>query len=664
MSYRGIKRVLGESNLERKIRIWFGFWLLILIGGSFLWVNMKTEDLIHQHLRAQADGYKSDYILRTHLKNVQDFIKPENKRLIEALAAEQVSLPYEATPIVLSDDIVRFQIGNDKNGKWQPNVVTDPAEIAELDDWFKKASSLQKQQNEIESYKSDQETYLKKLQAFLDLEKAAKKEDKDKVTSLSGEEFSYYIPVVFNAQSECMACHLLVSKDPAITPRLQEINTLLTQKETTPEEEIKLIQEKLDLAPPMLLKITLDNKITREAITQSRAVLVAVAIATAVVCVAFLWAIVRYSIVKPLAHLRDVTEEVSHGRMDVRSELETGDEFEELSKSFNRMLRHQQDAQLALQSANDDLDKKVDEQAQLNLKLYEMNQVKSEFLANMSHELRTPLNSIIGFSEILQTAKGLEEKQVRFASNIQNSGRLLLDLINDILDLAKLEAGMMEVRPSDLKLGQMLSELCEMVRNLAETKNIQLVYRINDDFPIVFQDKIKLRQILTNLLSNAIKFTPEGGRINVVAERSSDVQMKISVRDTGVGIAESDKAIIFEKFRQGVAAIGTDSLTREVPGTGLGLSIVKELCILLGGKIELESEVGTGSTFTVTLPISYQAESKISSEMSQSIQQITKSQRVDFARTNLTPRPSPEDVKESGLATKILPSDSPVDPHP
>jgi signal transduction histidine kinase len=350
--------------------------------------------------------------------------------------------------------------------------------------------------------------------------------------------------------------------------------------------------------------------------------------------------------------------------MDVRSELETGDEFEELSKSFNRMLRHLQDSQQALENVNEDLDKKVDEQAQLNLKLYEINQVKSEFLANMSHELRTPLNSIIGFSEILENAKGLEGKQIRFASNIRSSGRILLDLINDILDLAKLEAGMMEVNPTELKVHQIVNELCEMVRHLAEKKNIQLDFNVDESYPAVFQDKIKLRQILTNLLSNAIKFTPEGGRINVDAQRIAGEQLQIHVRDTGVGIAESDQSIVFEKFRQGVAAIGRDSLTREVSGTGLGLSIVKELCILLGGKIELESEVGKGSTFTVTLPWRYQAMPKISSEISQSINEITKSQRVNFAKANLTPRPSQEDVAEANDLKKGDDKNVRVEPHP
>ena len=205
----------------------------------------------------------------------------------------------------------------------------------------------------------------------------------------------------------------------------------------------------------------------------------------------------------------------------------------------------------------------------------------------------------------------------------------------------------MKVNPSEFKLPQLISELCEMVANLAETKNIQLTVDVNSNFPVVFQDKIKLQQILTNLLSNAIKFTPEGGRINVTAEQldSNPTELQIHVRDTGIGIAVPDQAIIFEKFRQGPSAIGTDSLTREVSGTGLGLSIVKELCILLGGKIQLVSEVGKGSTFSITLPWRFQAEPKINSEISETINELTKSQRVDFARANLTPTPQTEDLE-------------------
>ncbi|MEM7785886.1 MAG: ATP-binding protein, partial [Planctomycetota bacterium] len=334
-----------------------------------------------------------------------------------------------------------------------------------------------------------------------------------------------------------------------------------------------------------------------------------------------------------------LTEEVSHGNMDVRADVDTGDEFEELAKSFNRMLIHLMDTQNALQEANTDLDRKVDEQAQMNLKLYETNQVKSEFLANMSHELRTPLNSIIGFSEILENSKAIDNKQKRFAANIRNSGRLLLDLINDILDLAKLEAGKMEVRPTEFQIHQLISELCEMLRALAEKKKIPLVFESEPDLPDVYQDKIKVRQIVTNLLSNAIKFTPEGGRIHVRTRRLPDDRIQITVQDTGVGIAPSDQNIIFEKFRQGTSALGDDALKREVSGTGLGLSIVKELCILLGGQIELFSEVGKGSTFTVTLPWVYQHSPRINSEITESIDRITKQQRVDMARLSASPPP-------------------------
>ena len=279
------------------------------------------------------------------------------------------------------------------------------------------------------------------------------------------------------------------------------------------------------------------------------------------------------------------------------------------------------------------------------MKLYEMNQVKSEFLANMSHELRTPLNSIIGFSEVLESGD-LEPKQLRFASNIKKSGRLLLDLINDVLDLAKLEAGMMEVRPTEFSINQLCNQMGEMVRTLAEKKSIKLVYEGDVDFEPVFQDKIKIRQLLTNLLSNAIKFTPEGGKIRFSAARTADDMLSLQVSDTGVGIAESDQEIIFEKFRQGPSAIGSDALTREVSGTGLGLSIVKELCILLGGKISLESQVGKGSTFTVVVPWRLKVLPRIQSEIKQTVDEMVKTQRIDFARANLTPQP-PESATEA-----------------
>ena len=258
---------------------------------------------------------------------------------------------------------------------------------------------------------------------------------------------------------------------------------------TADTEEIEQLMFGLrEQIPPTFLRIELDYHTAKSAINKNRAILISLAILTAVFSVLACWLIVRYVVMKPLKHLQDVSDEISRGQMDVRAELFTGDEFESLSKSFNRMVRHLLDTQNELRGVNDDLDAKVDEQAQLNLKLYETNQVKSEFLANMSHELRTPLNSIIGFSEILESAKGLESKQVRFAKNIRDSGRLLLDLINDILDLAKLEAGKMEVRPSEFEIGLMVRRLYDMVRSLADQKSIALIFREDPQLTTLFQD--------------------------------------------------------------------------------------------------------------------------------------------------------------------------------
>jgi two-component system, NarL family, sensor histidine kinase BarA len=299
---------------------------------------------------------------------------------------------------------------------------------------------------------------------------------------------------------------------------------------------------------------------------------------------------------------------VRRGNVQARAEIHTADEFEELGVAFNRMLRGLVDSQEDLRKANSNLDDKVDELAQANLHLYEMNRLKSDFLATMSHELRTPLNSIIGFSDVLGSIESLDDRQKRYVQNIRSSGRMLLEMINDILDLAKIEAGKMEVRPGLFRLESLVSAQCDMVRPLAERKRIDLAFDIGPGLDELEQDPAKVQQILANLLSNAVKFTPEGGRIDVRArladEAGSGSELLIDVIDTGVGIAEEEQQAIFEKFRQGrVFQTGDDAMTREFSGTGLGLSIVRELCRLLGGDVAVESQLGRGSRFTVRLPV-------------------------------------------------------------
>jgi signal transduction histidine kinase len=223
---------------------------------------------------------------------------------------------------------------------------------------------------------------------------------------------------------------------------------------------------------------------------------------------------------------------------------------------------------------------------------------KSEFLANMSHELRTPLNAIIGFSEALSERMfgELNDKQAEYISDIKESGRHLLSLINDILDLSKIEAGRMELEPADFDLPASIENTLILVRERAHRHGIKLECMLDDRLGSIRADERKVRQVLLNLLSNALKFTPDGGRI-VVRAAAHDDFVEVSVADTGVGIAVEDQAAVFEEFRQvGPAA-------RRFEGTGLGLAISRRFIELHGGNIRLTSRVGTGSTFTFTLPL-------------------------------------------------------------
>ena len=289
--------------------------------------------------------------------------------------------------------------------------------------------------------------------------------------------------------------------------------------------------------PPVLrvMKVVIPSGPTEDEITQTRGVLSAIAIVTVFLSMVALYAVVRYVIVKPLNHLREVSDEISRGNYDLRANIQTGDEFEELAASFNRMLRHLVDAQSELRNVNVDLDAKVDQLAQANMQLHEMNRVKSDFLASMSHELRTPLNSIIGFADVLKENESLNDKQRRYSENIGSSGRALLEMINDILDLAKTESGKMEVRLSEFQITPIVTSQCDLVRSLSEEKNIDLTTNIQQDLPPLYQDQGKIQQILLNLLSNAIKFTPEGGRITVTARRRPHAPSDFDGRRHGCG---------------------------------------------------------------------------------------------------------------------------------
>ncbi len=372
-----------------------------------------------------------------------------------------------------------------------------------------------------------------------------------------------------------------------------------------------------------MVRIRMPTKSIEEGVHWNRAILMATAFGTAILIMTGSWIIVRYIIVKPVKHLKDVSDAISAGELNVRSEIQTGDEFEDLSHAFNRMLRTLVSMQDQWRKVNADLDHKVDELAQANMALFESNRLKSDFLATMSHELRTPLNSILGFSDVLGGSDQLSDKQKRWVQNIQSSGQKLLNLINDILDLAKIEAGKMHVRLEEFSLQDVCEGLVNMFRPMAEKKNIDLRTQIEPDIPVLRQDVTKFQQILQNLLSNAVKFTPEGGRVLLKAETDAR-HVVVTVSDTGVGIAPEEQDLVFQKFRQ-----SGNPLTREHAGTGLGLSIVRELCKLLGGEVLLQSELGRGSTFTVRLPLHLSAEPRLEFDLANERIDLSKAQRVD-----------------------------------
>ena len=582
MSYRSIKRVLGETSIERKCRLLFGACLLGLIGGAFFWVDRVAERLVLKTTRSKARDLVPILLLGKHLEkwdtnNPDDFAK----RLSRDFARSN----YEFEIIAPGDGIEVTQLFEPR----RPEPGWEEEQLAELAAQYAALLEKQKAQTDPTAGASEPATPEKSLEKALEADPAslllATEEEADELfverRFRELDKYEYYAPIRW--RSTCTHCHQTLfgaGVMPAAGAQGADSHDL----------------------PFRVIKVELTYRETQNGINQARAILIAVAILTVFVAMVALYMIVRYVIVKPLKHLRDVSDEISRGKMESRAEIRTADEFQELADSFNRMLRHLTDTQANLRNVNAELDAKVDELAQLNMRLYEMNRLKGDFLANMSHELRTPLNSIIGFSEVLQGLDALNEKQRRYAQNIQKSGRVLLEMINDILDLAKMEAGKMDVRPTEFSMEALVQAQCDLVRSLADEKNIDLNVNIAPELPHLFQDQGKIQQILTNLLSNAIKFTPEGGRITVSARADAQARLVLTVADTGVGIAPEDRDIIFEKFRQGRAVVGEDGLTRRYSGTGLGLSIVRELCKLLGGEVAVESEVGRGSTFEIAIP--------------------------------------------------------------
>ena len=307
------------------------------------------------------------------------------------------------------------------------------------------------------------------------------------------------------------------------------------------------------------------------------------------------------NLVRPIESIQGAAAKIGSGALSERIDVSSDDELGALASEFNQMATR-------LEASYGNLEGQVQQRtselasalAELDLKTRELEAAshhKSEFLANMSHELRTPLNAIIGFSQVLrkQLFGPVNDKQAEYLDDILASSRHLLSLIDDVLDLAKVEAGQIELQVAPFSLPETLERGVVIVRERATKGGVRVSLESEPDVQTAMGDESRIRQVLFNLLSNAVKFTPSGGSIDVTARRV-DGEFRVSVADTGPGIATEDQERIFEEFQQ--AELGKQQ--RE--GTGLGLALSKRLVELHQGRIWVDSEVGKGSTFTFTLP--------------------------------------------------------------
>lgn len=559
MSYRSsINRALGETSLELKCLLLFGISLLPVFVVSFLLYWRVTEQVVYKPnaptalllvqqalLTRHSEVFETDRQPQPWSEREKDFFADIFKPVVQDIAKQTYTQKW------------KWEFIDNREGASRSGVDAEESEI--IGELLQSGAEA----------KPDETNFRERL-----------------VSSRS--EYHYYQPI--RLQQSCVDCHKAMPG-----PAFDAAALGLSITSHSPQAG--------DIMGVM--KVIISSEQIQADVNYYWNLLLAASIITAFLAIVAFYFTIRYVIVRPLRHLRNVSDAISHGNISLRADIHTGDEFESLSMAFNRMLGHLVTVQEELRQVNTSLDAKVDELAQANMQLYEMNRVKSDFLATMSHELRTPLNSILGFSDVLGSISSLEDKQKRYVEHIRKSGRMLLDMINNILDLAKMESGKMEVRLTDFHIGHVIEAQCDMARPLSEKKNIDLDCEIDPELPMMRQDQARVQQILNNLLSNAIKFTPEGGRVKIVARMNASGDLVLQVSDTGVGIAEEDQQTIFEKFRQGRTAMpGGDAMTREYSGTGLGLSIVRELCRLLGGEITVQSQLGTGSVFTVRLPFS------------------------------------------------------------
>jgi signal transduction histidine kinase len=338
-------------------------------------------------------------------------------------------------------------------------------------------------------------------------------------TSDGGREYSYL--VLFKNTGECVNCH-------------------------GPESTVNGAR-RFALGENMAaLSITLPLPGSDWSMVANRAVIVLAGLLGVITATVVFYWIAHRLFLAPVYELENVAAKVTEGDLSARSGVDTGDEFQKLSEAVNRMLENLVAGQERLRQANIGLDVKLGELGKANIALHEANRIKTEFLTNVTHELRTPLNSIIGFAELLKEYLPRDDKAVRYSANILAAGRSLLELINDLLDLAKIEAGKMELHPARLSISDLCETLAGLVKPLADIKDLKVEVDIAAGLPTVNTDPAKVQQIIYNLLSNAVKFTPRGGHVVLSARGHDERHAAVVIADTGPGIAPEHHRAIFE----------------------------------------------------------------------------------------------------------------------
>ncbi len=306
-------------------------------------------------------------------------------------------------------------------------------------------------------------------------------------------------------------------------------------------------------------------------------------------------------IVRPVIHLQTVATRMMNGDYSQRAQIESQDEIGQLSTAFNRMSEAMQKRDLDLSTANNVLEKRVEERTKelrvATREAQEASRLKDEFLAIMSHELRTPLNAMIGFQGILLMTAKLDDRSLHMIRRSQANANRLLTLINDILDVSRIESGRMQFVNSDISLSDLIERLQSQMGVLADEKDLDFSVKLDPALPPTISiDEDAITKIVTNLLGNAFKFTEKGGVTLDLSQKDNSIV--IAVTDTGIGIPTHMHDVIFERFRQ-----VDGSSKRSHGGSGLGLAIVQKLTLALNGTINVQSVVGEGSTFTVVLPL-------------------------------------------------------------